>query len=117
MITKKGIITSAKMTGTVTVTVHRLVFHPLYKKRYPVSKRFLADSKGFNDIQIGDEVLIAECRPLSKRKHFKLLEVVKRVPRVSEIAMEKGVEAAMQRTKKPSSDSSASSDSSDSSSK
>jgi small subunit ribosomal protein S17 len=100
MITKKGIITSAKMTGTVTVTVHRLVFHPMYKKRFPVSKKFLADSKGFTDIQVGDEVLITECRPLSKNKHFKLTEVLKRVPRVSEMAVESNVDAAVNRKKK-----------------
>ena len=96
MITKKGIITSAKMTGTVTVTVHRSIFHSLYQKRYRVSKRFLADSKDW-DVGVGDEVLIQECRPLSKRKHFKIVEIVKRGPRVSEIGEEAGLEEAMHR--------------------
>ena len=110
MRTKKGIITSAKMTGTVTVTIHRSVFHPLYKKRYPVSKKFLADVNGMTDLGVGDEVVITECRPLSKRKCFKVTEVLKRVPRVSEMAEEKELAGAMQsKTRKDTdSDSSAS---------
>ncbi len=97
MRTKVGTITSAKMTGTVTVTVHRSVFHPLYKKRFRVSKKFLADSKGVDDLGVGDTVEITECRPLSKLKRFKVTQVMKRVPRVSDMATEAGVEAAMHR--------------------
>lgn len=85
MITKKGVITSAKMQGTVTVTVHRIVYHPLYKKGYTMSKKFLADSKEFPDARVGDEVVIVECRPLSKNKHFKLKEIVKKAAAVSEM--------------------------------
>ncbi len=85
---KIGTITSAKMQDTVTVTVHRSVMHPVYKKRYRVSKKFLADTKGVNDLGIGDTVQITECRPISKRKHFKVTEVLKRVPRVSDMAEE-----------------------------
>jgi small subunit ribosomal protein S17 len=96
MRTKKGTVTSAKMTGTVTVTVHRSVFHPLYQKRYRSSKKFLADSRGIEDIGVGDTVIITECRPLSKNKHFKVTEVLKRVPRVSEMGEEKELVGAMQ---------------------
>lgn len=85
MLTKQGIITSAAMKNTVTVTVHRHVRHPLYRKSYRQSRKFLADTAGTEDLRVGDEVRIQECRPLSKRKHFKLIEVVKRVPRVSEM--------------------------------
>jgi small subunit ribosomal protein S17 len=112
MITKKGVITSAKMTGTVTVTVHRSVYHPLYKKSFRMSKKFLADSKGF-DVRAGDEVMIGECRPISKNKHFKILEITKQAPRVSEIGEEKALSEAMKsKVKKPSSESSESSESS-----
>lgn len=99
MLTKLGIITSAAMQDTVTVTVHRQVMHALYKKSFRMSKKFLADSKGIEDIRVGDEVRIQECRPLSKQKHFRVIEVVKRVPRVSEMSEGKGVEEAMHRTK------------------
>ncbi len=93
MRTKKGVITSAKMTGTVTVTTHRSVFHAKYKKRFTISKKFLADSKGF-DLAMGDEVVITECRPLSKNKRFRVTEIIKSAPRVSELAEESDVTAA-----------------------
>ena len=85
------------MTGTVSVTVHRSVFHPVYKKRFRVSKKFLADSRNVQDLCVGDTVLITECRPLSKRKRFTVTEVLKRVPRVSDMADESGVDAVMQK--------------------
>ncbi len=100
MHTKVGTITATKMTNTVTVTVHRSVFHPLYRKRFRVSKKFLADSKGVTDLGVGDTVLITECRPLSKNKHFKVTEVIKRAPRVSELAEESDVTAAIDKNKK-----------------
>ena len=97
MHTKVGTITATKMQGTVTVTVHRSVFHPLYRKRYRVSKKFLADSKGVEDLGVGDTVEITECRPLSKNKHFKITDVIKRAPRVSEFAEEGDVVAAIEK--------------------
>ena len=87
MTQKIGTITSAgKMQDTVTVTVHQLVRHPLYKKSFRRSKKFLVDTKGVTDLGVGDEVVIEECRPLSKSKHFKIKEVLKRAARVSEMA-------------------------------
>jgi len=110
MIQKVGTVHSAgKMQDTITVIVHQQVSHPLYKKSFRQSKKFLVDQNGTSDIAVGDEVLIEECRPLSKRKHFRLKEVLKRVPRVSEIGEEKGLAEAMHR-KQP--ESSAPSDSS-----
>ncbi len=87
MRTKIGTVTSAKMQNTVAVTVHRAVMHPTYDKRYRVSKKFLADTNG-HDLAVGDEVTISECRPLSKRKCFKVTEVLKKAPRVSEMKTE-----------------------------
>jgi len=77
MLTKRGVITSAKAIGTVTVTVHRSVMHSKYKKRYRVSRKFLADTAG-RDIQEGDEVEISECRPISRRKHFKVTAILRK---------------------------------------
>lgn len=96
---KTGTVTSANMQGTVTVTVHRSMVHPLYQKRYRMSKKFLADSKG-QDLGVGDEVVITECRPLSKRKCFRVTEVLKRAPRVSELVEEAVLDEAL-KTKKP----------------
>ncbi|MEI8229844.1 MAG: 30S ribosomal protein S17 [Candidatus Peregrinibacteria bacterium] len=99
MRTKKGVITSAKMTGTVTVTVHRTVFHPIYQKRFARSSKFLADTATFTDLQPGDTVMITECRPLSKRKYFRISEVINRVARVSEIKDEAIIEETAHRVK------------------
>lgn len=98
MRTKKGTITSTKMTGTVTVTVHTHAFHPKYKKRYKVSKKFLADSAG-HELHDGDLVIIGECRPLSKRKHFRVLEIVRKAAEVSDAMEEEVLNAVIHREK------------------
>ena len=98
MRTKKGVVSSAKMTGTVTVTVNAFVFHPIYKKRFRKSKKFLADING-QDVQVGDKVIITECRPLSKRKCFKVTEVTEKAPRVSEVKEEAAIEETVHREK------------------
>src|SRR3989344_6043103 len=107
---KKGVITSTKMTGTVTVTVHSHAMHPIYKKRYRTSKKFLADTNGM-ELHEGDLVVIAECRPLSKNKHFKVTEIVQAAPLVDEIVEEQALEAALRRKKKTEEDSDLSSES------
>lgn len=85
MRTKQGVITSAKMQNTVTVTVHRYEVHPQYGKRFRVSTKFLADTNG-HTLHEGDLVVITECRPLSKRKHFKVTEIQRKATQVSEVA-------------------------------
>lgn len=108
MTQKIGIITQAgKMQDTVTVTVHVQVRHPLYRKSYRQSKKFLVDTAGIEDVGVGDDVLIEECSPLSKRKHFRIKEVLKRAARVSEMAdiadtkQQKQQAAAMQSASTP----------------
>ncbi len=95
---KKGIITSTKMTGTVAVTCHRFVLHAKYGKRFRVSKKFLADTAGMT-LHEGDEVVIGECAPLSKHKHFKVMEITKKAPQVSQLADEAAVAKALNRGK------------------
>ena len=104
MRTKKGIVTAAKMMNTVTVVEHRAVFHPIYKKRFRRSKKFMADSEGIEDLQAGDTVIISECKPLSKNKCFKVTEVLERAPRVSEVREEEGIEEAVHGKKEEESD-------------
>ncbi|MDD5152614.1 MAG: 30S ribosomal protein S17 [Candidatus Pacebacteria bacterium] len=68
----EGVVTSDKMTKTVTVRVNQFVKHPKYGKYQNVSKKYKAhDEEG--TYKIGDEVIIVECRPISKDKHFKVL--------------------------------------------
>jgi small subunit ribosomal protein S17 len=76
------------MQNTVVVTVHRYVMHPMYAKRFRVSKKFLADTNDQKNIGVGDEVVITECRPISKRKCFRITEVRKRAVRVGELKLE-----------------------------
>lgn len=68
-----GRVTSDKMTKTITVEVERRVMHPIYKKFIRRSKKYAAhDEAGV--AKIGDTVRIEECRPLSKRKTWQLIE-------------------------------------------
>lgn len=113
MRTKKGIITSAKMTGTVTVTVSGSTYHPVYKKRVAQSKKYLVDPNG-HDVGEGDLVVITECRPLSKNKYFRITEILQSAPRVSEAADEAAVEEVMKKEKQNVGDSKDSKNSKDS---
>lgn len=69
MHSKTGFVVSDKMKKTITVLVHAYKFHPKYRKRYRVSKKFYAHDPE-NRYKIGDKVTIYETRPLSKLKHW-----------------------------------------------
>ena len=75
--TLTGIVTSSKRDKTITVTVTSRETHPIYKKQYTVTRKYAAHDEN-NDAHKGDTVRIVETRPVSKRKAFKLDEVVKR---------------------------------------
>lgn len=98
MRTKKGTVSSAKMTGTVSVSVDRHVFHPIYKKRFRRSKKFLCDTNGL-DLYAGDQVVITECKPISKNKYFKVTEITKAAPRVSDMKEDKAIDEVIHREK------------------
>jgi small subunit ribosomal protein S17 len=68
-----GRVTSDKMDKTVTVLVDRRVMHPLYKKFIRRSKKYAAHDEA-NTCKIGDTVRIEECRPISKRKTWLVIE-------------------------------------------
>ncbi|MGA9866057.1 MAG: 30S ribosomal protein S17 [Acetobacteraceae bacterium] len=68
-----GRVTSDKMDKTVTVLVDRRVMHPLYKKFIRRSKKYAAHDEA-NACKVGDMVRIEECRPLSKRKTWLVIE-------------------------------------------
>jgi small subunit ribosomal protein S17 len=72
-----GIVTSNAMRKTITVSVMRLVEHPLYKKATKRTRKFKAHDEK-NESQVGDLVRIRETRPLSKTKRWTLVEIVKR---------------------------------------
>lgn len=72
----EGIVVSQKMQKTVVVEVLRKRPHPLYKKLMAVSKKYKVDVSDFS-VALGDRVKIAEVRPISKDKHFTIVEVKK----------------------------------------
>lgn len=68
-----GRVVSTKMEKTVVVRVERKFRHPLYKKVIFKHKKFKAHNERFN-LEEGDRVKIVETRPISKEKHFKVVE-------------------------------------------
>lgn len=73
--TKKGLVVSDKMDKTVVVSIDRVKEHPLYKKKYTVSKKYKADDPE-NQYKIGDVVEITGTRPISRDKKYKVLRKV-----------------------------------------
>lgn len=71
--TLKGVVVSDKMQKTVVVKVDRYVKHPKYQKYYTISKKYKAHDEE-NKFKTGDKVEIAETRPMSKDKRFKVVQ-------------------------------------------
>jgi len=74
--TLEGVVTSDKADKTVTVTVTRQVQHPLFKKIIKRSTKLLAHDET-NQCKQGDTVVIKEVAPISKRKRWMVVNVVK----------------------------------------
>ncbi|MDR3020913.1 MAG: 30S ribosomal protein S17 [Treponema sp.] len=72
-----GIVKSDKMEKTIVVSVETLTLHPLYKKYVKRVKKVKAHDEK-NDAKIGDRVRVIECRPISKEKCWKLVEIIER---------------------------------------
>lgn len=72
-----GTIVSTKMQKTVVVAVSRVKIHPKYGKRFRVDTKYKAHAES-GDWRVGDEVTIAETRPISKDKRWTVLELIKR---------------------------------------
>ena len=76
-----GKVVSNRGDKTISVLVERFEKHPLYGKYLKRSSKIAAHDEN-NECQIGDTVTISECRPLSKTKAFRLVEVTERVVQV-----------------------------------
>ena len=72
-----GVVTSTKMEKTISVLVERKIKHPIYGKFMKKSKKFTAHDEK-NDCNEGDKVRIMETRPLSKKKRWRLVEIIER---------------------------------------
>ncbi len=75
--TRVGIVTSDKMDKTVVVTIKDKVRHPLYNKIVNRTVKYKAHDEN-NECGVGDKVLIMECRPYSKDKRWRVVEIVEK---------------------------------------
>ena len=75
--TLSGKVISNKGDKTISVLVERFEKHPLYGKYVKRSSKIAAHDEN-NDCQIGDIVTVSECRPLSKSKAYRLVEITER---------------------------------------
>ena len=73
---QSGIVVSNKMDKSIVVKIERKIKHPLYKKTIKRSKKYIAHDEQ-NECKVGDLVQIAECRPLSRRKRYRLFKLSK----------------------------------------
>ncbi len=72
-----GVVVSNKMEKSIVVEIERREKHPIYGKFIKKTSRFMAHDEK-NDCNIGDTVRIMETRPLSKRKCWRLVEIIER---------------------------------------
>ena len=70
-----GIVISNKMQKTIVVQIKRKALHPLYGKVIEKANKFKAHDEK-NEAKVGDRVRIAETRPLSKEKRWRLVEIL-----------------------------------------
>lgn len=75
--TQIGVVTSDKMTKTIVVKIESVTRHPLYKKTIRQSKTLKVHDEQ-NAAKVGDRVRIAETRPLSKDKRWRVVEILER---------------------------------------
>jgi len=72
-----GVVTGDKMQKSITVAVKRRFKHPIYGKFINKTVKYIAHDEE-NECKMGDMVRIAETRPLSKRKNWRLVEIIER---------------------------------------
>ena len=75
--TRTGVVVSDKMDKTIVLEVRTRVRHPLYGKIMNQTTKFKAHDEN-NECGIGDTVRVMETRPLSKDKHWRLVEIVEK---------------------------------------
>ncbi len=75
--TRVGIVTSDKMDKTVVVTIKNRVRHSLYNKIVNDTVKYKAHDEN-NECGVGDKVLIMECRPYSKDKRWRVVEIIEK---------------------------------------
>jgi small subunit ribosomal protein S17 len=76
--TRIGKVISNKMDKSIIVAIERKIIHPIYKKYFKKTTKFMAHDQN-NIASIGDIVKIMETRPLSARKRWRLVEIIEKV--------------------------------------
>ncbi len=74
---RTGVVASRSMDKSITVVIERKLRHPIYGKYVKKTKKFMAHDEK-NECNVGDTVRITESRPLSKRKRWRLVEIIER---------------------------------------
>jgi len=77
-----GIVISNKMQKSIVVKIEKKYAHPIYSKTLIKTKKYLAHDE-LEECNIGDQVLVEECRPLSKRKRWKLIKILSKSSLIS----------------------------------
>jgi len=77
-----GIVVSTKMEKTIVVQVESRFPHPIYSKTIVKTKKYLVHDE-IGECNIGDQVLVQECRPLSRKKRWVLSKVISKSSLVS----------------------------------
>ena len=67
-----GVVVSDKMDKTIVVKVEKVKIHPVYKKRFSVSKKYKVHDEN-NQYKVGDKAQFIETKPLSKQKHWQVI--------------------------------------------
>ena len=75
--TRTGIVVSDKMEKTIVVAIEDNVRHPLYKKIVKHTIKLKAHDEN-NECRVGDRVEVMETRPLSKDKHWRLVQIIEK---------------------------------------
>ncbi len=75
--TLTGLVSSDKGDKTIVVAIRTRKTHPIYKKQYTVTTKYMAHDEK-NEAHEGDKVVIAESKPISARKRFTLVEIVEK---------------------------------------
>jgi small subunit ribosomal protein S17 len=76
---RQGIVVSDRMDKTIVVQIDEKVKHPVYKKYVRKRVKYKAHDEN-NNANMGDIVLIEECRPLSREKRWRLKNIIERAP-------------------------------------
>jgi small subunit ribosomal protein S17 len=79
---KIGTVISNKMQKTIVVKIENRYPHPIYSKIMTKTKKYLVHDE-IDKCNIGDQVLVEECRPLSRRKRWKLTKIISKSSLVS----------------------------------